>query len=201
MFTGLIREIAKAKVKGDKIAINAKYRPSMGDSVAVNGACLSVVDIFDSGFMVEVSHETKSIISLENYNGNVHIEPAMRLSDRVEGHILQGHVDCLGEVQKLEKKGGNYDIFIKVPKEFIRFVIPKGSIAVDGVSLTVNEVYSESFRLTIIPVTYKNSIMQEYKQGRRVNIETDMFARYIYHIFKKDKNYSWSDIERVMSLW
>jgi len=201
MFTGLIREIARAKVKGDRVVINAKYRPSLGDSVAVNGACLSVVDIFDGGFMVEVSHETKRVISLENYTGNVHIEPAMRLSDRIEGHILQGHVDCLGEVKKLEKQGENYDIFIKLPKEFIKFVAPKGSIAIDGVSLTVNEVFSDNFRLTIIPITYKNSIIKEYIKGRRVNIETDMFARYIYHIFKKDKNYSWSDIDRVMSLW
>ncbi len=201
MFTGLIREIADGRVQNDKLIINAKYKPSIGDSIAVNGACLSVVNINENGFEVELSHESKSIIALENYNGKVHIEPAMKLSDRIEGHILQGHIDTLGTIKKMEKKDGNLDLYINVPKEFIKFIVPKGSIAVDGVSLTINDVYNDSFRLTIIPITVQNTLIKEYKLGRKVNIETDMFARYIYHIFKKEKNLSWDEVDRINAIF
>ncbi len=201
MFTGLIREIADCKVQNDKLVINAKYKPSTGDSIAVNGACLSVTKINSSGFEVELSHESKNIIALENYNGKVHIEPAMKLSDRIEGHILQGHVDTLGTIKKIEKKDGNLDLYINVPKEFIKFIVPKGSIAIDGISLTVNDVFQDSFRLTIIPITVKNTLIKEYSIGKRVNIETDMFARYIYHIFKKEKNLSWDEVDKINALF
>ena len=201
MFTGLIREIADCKVQNNKLVINAKYKPSIGDSIAVNGACLSVVKIDDAGFEVELSFESKNIIALENYNGKVHIEPAMRLSDRIEGHILQGHIDTLGTIKKIEKKEGNLDLYISIPKEFIKFIVPKGSIAIDGISLTVNDVYSDSFRLTIIPITVQNTLIKEYKIKRRVNIETDMFARYIYHIFKKDKSISWDDVDKINAIF
>ncbi len=201
MFTGLIREIADCKVQNNKLVINAKYKPSIGDSIAVNGACLSVVKIDDAGFEVELSFESKNIIALENYNGKVHIEPAMRLSDRIEGHILQGHIDTLGTIKKIEKKEGNLDLYISIPKEFIKFIVPKGSIAIDGISLTVNDVYSDSFRLTIIPITIQNTLIKEYKIKRRVNIETDMFARYIYHIFKKDKTLSWDEVDKINAIF
>ena len=201
MFTGLIREIADCKVQNDKLVINAKYKPSMGDSIAVNGACLSVTKISSGGFEVELSHESKNIIALENYNGKVHIEPAMKLSDRVEGHILQGHIDTLGTIKKIEKKDGNLDLYINIPKEFIKFIVPKGSIAVDGISFTVNDIFQDSFRLTIIPITVKNTLIKEYIVGKKVNIETDMFARYIYHIFKKEKNLSWDEVDRINAIF
>jgi len=201
VFTGLIREIAQCKVQNDKLIIKADYKPSLGDSIAVNGACLSVVKIGIGSFEVELSHESKSVIALENYNSKVHIEPAMKLSDRVEGHILQGHIDTLGTIKKIEKKGENLDLYIGVPKEFIKFIPPKGSIAIDGVSLTVNDVFNDSFRLTIIPITVQNTLIKEYTVGKRVNIETDMFARYIYHIFKKDKNLSWDEVDKINALF
>jgi len=201
VFTGLIREIARCKVQNDRLIIKADYKPSLGDSVAVNGACLSVVKVDNGSFEVELSHESKSVIALENYNGDVHIEPAMKMSDRIEGHIVQGHIDTVGIVKNIEKKDKNLDIYIALPKEFMKFVIPKGSIAIDGISLTVNDVYKYSFRLTIIPITVKNSIIKEYEIGRRVNVETDMFARYIYHIFKKDNNISWSEVDKIMAVF
>ena len=201
MFTGLIREIADCKVQNDKLSIKAHYKPSMGDSIAINGACLSVIKINSNGFEVELSFESKSIIALENYNGKVHIEPAMKLSDRIEGHILQGHIDVLGTIKKIEKRGANLDIYIKIPKEFIKFIVPKGSIAIDGVSLTINDVFEDSFRLTIIPITFQNTLIKEYKVARRVNIETDMFARYVYHIFKKDKNLSWDEVDKINAIF
>lgn len=202
MFTGVIREIAKAKLIGDKIKINAKYKPNLGDSVAINGACLSVVKVDNNSFEVDISIESKKVIALENYyNNHVHIEPAMKLNDRLEGHILQGHIDCRGKIEKIIKNGISYDFFISIPTEFIKFIIPKGSIAIDGVSLTINDVFKDSFRLTIIPITVENTLFKEYKIGRIVNIETDMFARYIYHIFKDKKSLSWDDVDAIMAKW
>ena len=202
MFTGLIKEIANVKSFDKKILkLKAKYRPNIGDSIAVNGACLSVTKIFEDGFDVEISDETRKIIALENYKEKVHIEPAMKLGDRIEGHILQGHIDCTGVITKIEKNINSYDFYIRLPKNFIKFVIPKGSIAVDGVSLTINEVFVDSFRLTIIPITLKETLFGKYKIGRKVNIETDMFAKYIYYLFKKEKNLSWEDVTKFEALF
>ncbi len=201
LFTGLIREIAQSRIQNNKLSIKADYKPSVGDSVAVNGACLSVIKVYDGGFEVELSHESQKIIALDNYNGFVHIEPAMRFKDRIEGHILQGHIDAVGTIIKIHHQGKNLDIFIRLKKEFIKFIVPKGSIAVDGVSLTVNDVLEDSFRLTIIPITVQNTLIKEYRVGRLVNIETDMFARYIYHIFKKEKSIGWDDIDKIMAIY
>ena len=151
MFTGLIREIATVKsFSNNLLVLKAKYKPNIGDSIAVNGACLSVVWIRGDEFGVELSHESQKLLATQNFKKKVHIEPAMRLSDRLEGHIVQGHIDCVGKIIKIENGS---DFYISIPSEFIKFVIPKGSITVDGVSLTVNEVFEDSFRLTIIPIT------------------------------------------------
>ncbi len=159
MFTGLIREFAKVKeLSNNFLTLSAEYRPRIGDSIAVNGACLTVVKVGDGNFSVELSHESKSLLAVENLSGRVHIEPAMALSDRLEGHILQGHIDCVGVIKRIDKKERSKDFVIEIPKEFIKFVAPKGSIAIDGVSLTVNDVGDKGFRLTIIPHTIKNTL-------------------------------------------
>ena len=202
MFTGLIREIAKVEsFSNSKLTISSKLFPKLGDSIAINGACLTVVETSPESFSVELSPESSSILALENYKTKVHIEPAMKLNDRLEGHILQGHVDCIGEVKKIEKSGNSFDYYISIPKEYAKFLVPKGSIAVDGVSLTINDVEDNTFRLTIIPHTIENTLIKNYKVGTRVNIETDMFARYIYHMFKKEKKTTWEDIDRIAALW
>lgn len=125
----------------------------------------------------------------------------MKMGDRFEGHIVQGHVDCIGEVTAIKNLGNSYDVFIKVPKKHIAFVIPKGSITIDGVSLTVNDVSQESFRLTIIPITMKETLFKNYKKGSKVNVETDMFARYVAHIIAHQtsaKNaLSWDEVDSI----
>ena len=202
MFTGLIKEIANAThFDGQKLRLKAKHRPNIGDSIAVNGACLSVIRVHTDGFEVELGDETKRVVAIENYKGPVHMEPAMRLSDRLEGHILQGHIDCVGTIIKITPGRNSTDFFIRIPKEYIKFVIPKGSIAIDGVSLTINEVHEDHFRLTIIPITLKKTLFGRYSVGRRVNIETDMFARYLYYLFKEKKEMSWEEIERIQALF
>lgn len=202
MFTGLIREIAKVESFSNNIlTLKAEYIPKIGDSIAVNGACLTVIKIGNKNFSVELSPESSSILALENYKNEVHIEPAMQMGDRFEGHIVQGHIDCVGTVEKIDKNGNSTDFYIKVPKEFLKYMIPKGSVAIDGVSLTINEVLKSSFRLTIIPHTIQNTLFRNYKVGSKVNIETDMFARYIYNMFNKKDNLSWSDVDRIMAAY
>jgi riboflavin synthase len=182
------------------LTLKAKYTPKIGDSVAINGACLTVVKVHHGTFSVELSPESQKILAMENYKDEVHIEPAMQMGDRFEGHIVQGHVDCLGVIKSIKQNGNSTDFFITLPKEFMRYLIPKGSVSVDGVSLTINEVFDESFRLTIIPHTIQNTLFKRYKVGTKVNIETDMFARYIYNMFKQDKeSLSWDKVDSILS--
>jgi len=205
MFTGLIREIAKVQsFTGNELTIQAQYQPKIGDSIAINGACLTVVKAGNSNFSVELSPESQSVLAIENYKNEVHIEPAMMMGDRFEGHVVQGHVDCIGTIKSIKHNGNSSDFFVELPNEYMKFVISKGSITVDGVSLTVNDVLSEQnqFRLTIIPHTIDNTIFKTYKINSKVNIETDMFARYVYSIFKpqsKKQNMTWDDIDKIMA--
>lgn len=204
MFTGLIREFAAVKgYANNYLHLQAKYRPKLGDSIAVNGVCLTVVTLHRDGFSVELSAETRAIIAQENFQKKVHIEPAMQLKDRFEGHVVQGHVDALGSIEALHVNQNATDVYISYPKEISPFLVPKGSIAIDGVSLTINEVKQKSFRLTIISHTMQQTLFAEYKKGRRVHIETDMFARYLYHMFhnKNASSLEWSDVDKMMALY
>lgn len=199
MFTGLIREIAHVKsLAGSALSLRAKHKAKIGDSIAINGACLTVIRVEHDGFSVELSPESQSVLAMENFKNEVHIEPAMMMGDRFEGHIVQGHIDAIGEIKEIKNSGNSFDVFIKVEKKFIPYIIPKGSITVDGVSLTVNEVFDDSFRLTIIPHTMKETLFKNYRRGSHVNIETDMFARYVEHIIsRKKETLSWDDIDSI----
>ncbi len=205
MFTGLIREMATVvNFSNDILTLKAKYQPKIGDSIAINGACLTVVKIDRGTFSVELSPESQKTLAMKNYSGAVHMEPAMMMGDRFEGHIVQGHVDCIGKITSIKSSGNSTDFFIQLPKEFIRYVIPKGSITIDGISLTVNDVDSKqsTFRLTIIPHTLQNTLFKTYKVGSEVNVETDMFARYVYNMFKKDDDsMSWENVDRIMATY
>ncbi len=201
MFTGLIREIAKVKrYQNNILTIQSKHRAKIGDSIAINGVCLTVIEVNSDGFDLELADETRSIIDESKISGRVHIEPAMQLSDRFEGHIVQGHVDCVGEVVQITTRENGTDFIIRVEPKYIAYIIPKGSITIDGVSLTINDVYEDSFRLTIIPHTLRETLIGDYQIGTKINIETDLFARYIEHILKnrgKKKSMNWSDIDNI----
>jgi len=201
LFTGLIREIATVKsFVGSTLTLRSKYRANIGDSIAINGACLTVVKVSNDGFSVELSPESQKLLAIENYKKEVHIEPAMMMGDKFEGHIVQGHVDAVGVIQKIINSGNSYDVYINIDKKFISYIVPKGSITIDGVSLTVNDVFDDSFRLTIIPHTMKETLFKNYKKGSRVNIETDMFARYVAHIInhqKKSPSLSWNEVDAI----
>ncbi|MFT7004397.1 MAG: riboflavin synthase [Sulfurimonas sp.] len=201
MFTGLIREVAKVKsFSGSKLSIKSKYKAKLGDSIAINGACLSVVEVLNDGFSVELSPESQKHLALQNYKNEVHIEPAMMMGDRFEGHIVQGHIDAIGTIKDIKNSGNSFDVFVEVDKKFIPFIVPKGSITIDGVSLTVNDVDAKSFRLTIIPITMKETLFRNYRKGSKVNVETDMFARYVSHIIShqsKGADITWDDVESI----
>jgi riboflavin synthase len=201
MFTGLIREIATVKnYQNNILTIQSKHKAKLGDSIAVNGVCLTVIKVNSDGFDLELADETRSIIDESKISGKVHIEPAMMMNDRFEGHIVQGHVDCVGEVSRITKRENGTDFIIKVDPEYIAHIIPKGSITIDGISLTVNDVFDDSFRITIIPHTLENTLMKNYKVGTKLNIETDVFARYIDHILthrNSKKSMSWDDVDRI----
>jgi len=200
MFTGLIKEFATVvSYQNNVLTLKAKYKANIGDSIAVNGVCLTVVLVKSGSFAVELSAETRSIMAVEHLRGKVHIEPAMKLSDRLEGHIVQGHVDCVGVIKSITKNQNGTDFYIDCPKEFSKFISPKGSIAIDGVSLTVNETKKSEFRLTIIPHTLEKTLFGNYKIGDHVNIETDMFARYIYNMIHNNNSSTWDDIDSIMA--
>jgi len=202
MFNGLIRELGRVKsFSSNKLRVLSKYNPQIGDSIAVNGVCLTATKIYPDGFEVELSSETQKIVPTENYmpGQEVHIEPALRFGDRIDGHLIQGHVDAIGEILEIKKNKNSYDVIVKTDPDIIKYIAPKGSIAIDGVSLTVNEVFSDRFRLTIIPHTFENTLFKKYGPHRRVNIETDMFARYIYHMFKNSHTDGLN--EKILAWW
>ncbi len=203
MFNGLIREIAKVKSYQNNILnLKANYRPNLGDSVAVNGACLSVTKLHSDGFELELSHESRKHIAVQNLKDKVHIEPALRYGDRIDGHLMQGHIDFIGKLEKIEKDENGIDFYISLPKEAMKFMARKGSIGIDGVSLTINEIVENSVRLTIIPITFKETLFKEYKIGREINIESDLLARYIYtQLQDKNKGLSWEEVERITYLY
>ena len=201
MFTGLIREIATVKNYSNNIlTIESKHKAGMGDSIAINGVCLTVIQVHEDGFDLELADETRSIIDESKISGEVHIEPAMLMSDRFEGHIVQGHVDCVGVVSEINPLENATDFIIEVDKKYIAHIIPKGSITIDGISLTVNDVKENAFRLTIIPHTLRETLMRNYEVGTKLNIETDVFARYIDHILQHRsarKSMSWDDVDNM----
>lgn len=201
MFTGLIREIASVKrYQNNILTIRSTHDAKIGDSIAINGVCLTVIRVHGDGFDLELSDETRSIIDPSKISGEVHLEPAMKMSDRLEGHIVQGHVDCVGVITQIVPMENATDFIISVDSKYIVYIVPKGSIAIDGISLTVNDVYTKSFRLTIIPHTLKETLMKNYKVGTKLNIETDLFARYINHILKHKnakKSLSWSEVDAM----
>lgn len=203
MFNGLIREIAKVQsYQNNTLSLTAKHRPNLGDSIAVNGACLSVTKLYEGGFEVELSRESRTHIAIENLKDKVHIEPALRYGDRIDGHLMQGHIDFIGMLEKIQKDENGVDFHITLPKEAMKFMAEKGSIAVDGVSLTINEILKNGIRLTIIPITFKETLFKDYQVGRKINIESDLLARYIYaQLQGKNKGLSWEEVERISYLY
>lgn len=197
MFTGIIK--AKGTVTaverrgGDvRLTLSSAGLPwkdyEVGESIAVNGVCLTAVEFSDSGFSTDVSIETLTVTSLGKLElaSSVNLEPAISLGERLGGHLVSGHVDCLGTVRAREKDARSIRLTIEIPDEYARYVARKGSVCVDGVSLTINEVSGNRFELNIIPHTADETIIDAYAVGTQVNIEVDLLARYLERLLSRD---------------
>jgi riboflavin synthase len=189
MFTGIIEEIGtllkidlmqggkRLKISAAKIMDDIK----VDDSIAVNGVCLTVVKLEQNSFWAEAVGETlkKTTISKLNQNTNINLERAIRLSDRLGGHLVQGHVNGIGVIKKITRLGENYSAEVQVPAELEKYIIKEGSIAIDGISLTVANITGCNVGLSIIPHTWKNTNLRFRQISDEVNIEVDIIAKYV----------------------
>ena len=158
---------------------------AIGDSIACNGVCLTVVEKNSATFSVDISQETlRCSVGLDQIGFEVNLEKAMRLSDRLGGHLVSGHVDAVGVVVSFAPVGASWALRIRLPEELAKFVAPKGSITIHGVSLTVNHVEGAEFSINIIPHTFTATSLKRLAVGVRVNIEVDLIARYLAQLIR-----------------
>ena len=189
VFTGIIEELGTIKgvrkqSEGMRLSVSAKVvmdGMKTGDSIAVNGACLTVTEFDSVSFTADVSGETvnRTNIGKLRVGEKVNLERPMKLSDRLGGHLVSGHIDGIGVIRGVERRGGMSIFTIEVPAEFKKYLIIKGSVAIDGISLTVNEVKGNRFTVTIIPHTAEMTTLGFKKTGDTVNLEADMIGKYV----------------------
>jgi riboflavin synthase len=195
MFTGIVR--AKARVAdlamdggGGRMTFESPHfdfsHAELGDSIAVNGCCLTVVERSAERFAADVSNETLGATTLGSWRVGtpVNLEGALRAADPLGGHLVSGHVDGVATVTSIEPDGDSWRFRIAPPAELARYIARKGSITVDGVSLTVNDVSDRDFGVNIVPHTFSNTIFGDYAVGDAVNIEVDLVARYIERLLE-----------------
>ena len=188
MFTGIIQavgEIAAVKAFGEsaQLSIDAGAMDmsdvGVGDSIACNGVCLTVTRLSPSGFLVDVSQETLRVTAGFTEGTAINLEKSLRLADRLGGHLVSGHVDGIGTVESVRPVDGNREIEIRLPAELGHYLARKGSVTVNGVSLTVNAVEAQRFSINLIPHTLSVTNLNGLKQGDKVNLEIDLVARYV----------------------
>lgn len=185
MFSGLVRQFAKVRFyRNNILCLESTLHPKLGDSIAVNGACLTAIESAPTYFSVELSVETQSLIATENLQGLVHIEPALKANDGLHGHIVQGHIDSIGVIAGIKTQDNAHIFHIQTDRKTLSCMVEKGSICIDGISLTIQHVYDSSFSLVLIPHTMQNTLFKDYKIGRRVNIETDIITRSIANMLE-----------------
>ena len=189
MFTGLVEDVGTIRglrLQNDSAVLTVKTKLPVramvrGASIAVNGACLTVVEKRRDSFIVDVSPETLSRTNLETLSvgGRVNLERPMRLADRLGGHLVTGHVDGVGVIAAIEKQGEFTIVNFEVPADLGALLVPKGSVAVDGISLTVNSCRKRGFSVALIPFTLSHTNLRGRQVGDKVNIETDLIGKYV----------------------
>jgi riboflavin synthase len=188
MFTGIITDVGSvrsvSKAGDTRFEITTTYdlaTVDMGASIACNGCCLTVIEKGPDWFAIQASAETLSKTTLGDWGQGtrINLERALKIGDELGGHIVSGHVDGLGEIVSITPEGDSMRFRFRVPNELARFIAPKGSVAIDGTSLTVNEVEGNVFGVNIIPHTQAVTTWGTMQPGQRVNIEIDMLARYV----------------------
>ncbi|WP_303722590.1 riboflavin synthase [Malonomonas rubra] len=194
MFTGLIQAVGTVrslKRQGNSAVLQiaselAREELHLGESIAVNGVCLTVVSWDEHSFSADVSPETLDCSNLGSLRANmqVNLERALRLCDRLGGHLVSGHIDCVAIVKKRFQDQNAVRFEFSVPEEALRYLVAKGSVAIDGISLTVNTVSEDSFSVAIIPHSLEMTTLQHCREGARVNIETDLVGRYVERLLE-----------------
>lgn len=197
MFTGIIEAVGTIKAiningQGARLVIATNDLDmsdvKLGDSIATNGICLTVVDFDQHSYSADVSNETLLRTGFANYSVGmqVNLEKAMLASTRFGGHMVSGHVDGISEILSITHNGNSIEYWFSMPSDLAHYIAEKGSITIDGTSLTVNALEDNKFRLTIVPHTVKETIFAHYQLGTKVNIEVDLIARYLERLLMKD---------------
>ncbi len=187
MFTGLVRSLGTAQlISSSQLRVTCpELQPQLacGDSVAVDGLCLTVVEILPDGFLADVSPETlrRSVWGQGSGPRTVNLEPSLRVGDKLGGHFVSGHIDGVGQLWDQAATGNAWELSFKVPEEIGRYIVPKGSVAVNGVSLTIAEVRQGGcwFKVAVIPQTYRETNLSLLQVGDPVNVEADMLGKYV----------------------
>jgi len=197
MFTGIIQQIGEItqidKREGlwrMRIACGFEMDSvDLGASICCSGCCLTVVEKTDDAFDVEVSLETLDVTNLGRWDvgSRINLEPSLRMGDELGGHIVSGHVDALAKLVSVQPEGESYCLRFAVPDEYAHYVAAKGSVALDGISLTVNQVEGNEFTVNIIPHTWDHTTLSDYKAGDHVNFEVDVIARYVTRMLGKQE--------------
>ncbi|MBB6055075.1 MAG: riboflavin synthase [Gammaproteobacteria bacterium] len=198
MFTGIIEAVgtlAAIQPKGEDVSVRVKSGKldlsdvKLGDSIATNGVCLTVVALTGDGYIADLSLETLQRSSFAFYQAGqqVNLERALTPNTRLGGHLVSGHVDGVGEIVAVKQLGRAKEYWIKAPDELAKYIAEKGSITVDGISLTVNAIDGARFKLTIVPHTSGETTVDEWQTGVKVNLEVDVIARYLERLLLGDK--------------
>jgi riboflavin synthase len=198
MFTGIIEEIGKIeeiskhglnlklKIKASTILTDLK----VGDSININGACQTVIETDTASFTVEPVEETlkKTNLGQLKRNNLVNLERSLRFSDRLGGHLVTGHINCVGKIKSIVEKDGSFLFEFELSQEYLAYLVEKGSVAVEGISLTVVDVQKDSFTVSVIPFTFENTTLGTKRVGDLINIETDLIGKYVERILTSKRN-------------
>ena len=201
MFTGIVEEIGKIlSIKEQEICIEAKKvleNTKAGDSIAVNGVCLTVRKILKSAFSADISPETYRVTSFsqQKTGSYVNLERAMLLHGRFGGHIVTGHIDGVGKIKSLKNDGDCYELEVLLEESDLKYVVKKGSITINGISLTIAEIRKNAVTIAVIPHTYENTSLKYLKIGEAINIETDILAKYVEKFLSTKDNKSGISID------
>jgi riboflavin synthase len=197
MFTGIIEatgHLSELKAQQGDLSVRIKSTTldmsdvKLGDSIATNGVCLTVVEKFQDGFRADVSNETVSLTRFAEYKTGqkVNLEKALQPISRLGGHLVSGHVDGIAEIVSVSPNARATEYWLKAPAQLLKYIPYKGSVAIDGISLTVNAIEGDRFKLTIVPHTAHETTIADFKVGTKVNLEVDQIARYLERLLGKE---------------
>jgi riboflavin synthase len=184
VFTGIVRDAGRvASFDDGRLVVETSVRAEVGDSVALDGVCLTVVEAANGRLAFDVVPET--LARARPFGEHVNVEPALRAGDSLGGHYVQGHVDGVGVVRGVEQDGPDVRVFVEAPSEILRYCVEKGSITVDGVSLTIAGVEADGFEVALVPHTLAATTLGRVRPGEQVNLEVDVLAKYVERLIQR----------------